>query len=286
MKTHILVDGNNLFYRSYHALRDSNLTTENGKPIFAVHGFLMALFKYAVEYNSLNLIVLFDGYGGNDKRKMIYPQYKENRIEVSEEIRDQKIILQTILKDLNVPFLVGREDEADDMIGTLAVKFSKKNENVLILSSDRDFYQLLSSKVKINNFKEEFSENDFSKKYDLSPVNYIKVASLRGEVSDNIKGVRGIGEKNAIYIAKKIVDISDIDEIKNSSELSARQKDLLLSNQDIIKINLKLCKLNLDARIDIDYNLARINLITGSKEIFFNHNLEKCYLAYQKLLNL
>lgn len=220
MKKIILVDGNNLLFRSYYATSYSGVIMRNSKgfPTNALYGFINMMNKIIEEEKPNYILVAFDK--GKTFRHEKYKDYKAARREMPEELKLQFPKAKEILDTMGIKHFEIDNYEADDIIGTLAKIVDEENEFIAtIISSDKDLLQLISNEVEVKLLKTKgsirFDEETFKEYYGTTPIHMIDLKALMGDASDNISGVKGIGEKTAITLLKKY---GSLDEIYNNLE--------------------------------------------------------------------
>ncbi len=203
----IIIDGNALLHRAWHALPP--LTTKDGTLVNAVYGFLSLLFKVVAERNPAALAVTFDK-AGKTFRHDAYEAYKANRVKQPDELYAQIPMLKTVLAALDVPVYEATGFEADDVIATIATQAAKrKNTAVIVLTGDMDTLQLVTDRVHVLSPKKgisdmtEYGPAEVRARFGLDPDQMTDYKALRGDPSDNIPGVKGIGEKTASELLKK-----------------------------------------------------------------------------------
>ncbi len=201
----ILVDGNNLLFRSYYATAYSGNFMKNSKgfPTNALYGFVNMINKIINDENPEYMLVAFDK--GKTFRHDKYADYKAGRIQMPDELKIQFPIAKEILTNLGIKWFEIENYEADDIIGTLAKMIDETDEyKGLIVSSDKDLLQLISDKVTMKMLKSKdyvmMTEETFFNVYGLTPDKMIDIKALQGDSSDNIPGVKGIGEKTALKL--------------------------------------------------------------------------------------
>lgn len=220
MKKIILVDGNNLLFRSYYATSYSGVIMRNSKgfPTNALYGFINMMNKIIEEEKPNYILVAFDK--GKTFRHEKYKDYKAGRREIPEELKLQFPKAKEILDTMGIKHFEIDNYEADDIIGTLAKIVDEEDEFIAtIISSDKDLLQLISKEVEVKLLKTKgsirFDEETFKEYYGTTPIHMIDLKALMGDASDNISGVKGIGEKTAITLLKKY---GSLDEIYNNLE--------------------------------------------------------------------
>ena len=206
----LLIDGNSILNRAYFAMPMFNDSL--GRNVNAVFGFVNILLKALDDYSPDKLIVAFDLRGKNF-RKDIYPAYKANRTGMPDELAAQMPILHELLALMKVTVAEKGGVEADDIIGTVSSAFDGDS---YIVSGDRDMFQLVSNKVTVLYTKRGVTEvevitpDTLREKYGLTPEQVIEYKSLRGDTSDNIPGVKGVGEKTAMQLLEKYGDLDTL----------------------------------------------------------------------------
>jgi DNA polymerase I len=225
-----LVDGSALIYRSFYAIKD--LRTSEGQPTNAVYGFTSTLLKILRDKKPEYMSVLFD-LKEPTLRHGIFAEYKAQRKPMPDELVGQLPLIKKITALLGIRHLEKEGYEADDLIATLAEKFKREGYKIVIVTMDKDILQVLDENVVILNPDgwRTFSLNDFIKKYELSPQKIPDILGLAGDLSDNIPGVFGIGEKTAIKLLKTYETVENILENLDAIE-SEKMRNRLAENRE------------------------------------------------------
>lgn len=215
MKKIILVDGNNLLFRSYFATSYSGVIMRNSKgfPTNALYGFINMINKIIEEEKPSYMLVAFDK--GKTFRHDKYEEYKAGRKEMPQELKEQFPKAKEILDTMGIRHFEIDNYEADDIIGTVAKMVDEEEEFVAtIISSDKDLLQLISKEVDVKLLKTKgfirFNEEEFINTYGVSPIHMIDLKALMGDASDHIPGVKGIGEKTAIQLLSKYGNLDNL----------------------------------------------------------------------------
>jgi len=264
----IIIDSNSIIHRAFHALPP--LTTKKGELVNAIYGFLLVFFKAIKEFQPDFIAATFD-YPAPTFRHKKFKEYKAKRPPAPEELYQQIPKVKEILKGFNVPIFEKEGFEADDLIGTISEKFPKKQIfpeiETIILSGDLDTFQLVNSQTKIyllrKGVKEAvlYDEKAVEKKYQgLAPEQILDFKALKGDPSDNIPGVPGIGEKTAIELLNQFGTIENLyQEIEEKSEkakkLKSKLKEILLSSKEQAFLSKDLAQIKKD--VSIDFNLKK-----------------------------
>lgn len=218
----VLVDGSSYLYRAFHAFPP--LTNKNGEPTGAMYGVLNMLKSLIAQVEPSHIAVVFDAKG-KTFRDELFEQYKSHRPPMPDDLRAQVQPLHTIIKALGIPLISIEGVEADDVIGTLAVQAAKDGKDVLISTGDKDMAQLVNEHIMlINTMTNTLLDRDgVIEKYGIPPELIIDYLALRGDSSDNIPGVKGVGEKTALALLQGIGSIQTIyQNLDKVAELSFR----------------------------------------------------------------
>ena len=263
----------------------------------AVYGFLAILFKELEELKPQYLAVAFD-LKAPTKRHLLYDKYKANRHGMPDELAQQMPLLKKVLKSMNIEIIEKEGYEADDILGTLS-RFGEKNglESIL-LTGDRDSFQLVNEVVKVRiprtkNGKTEtetYSVEKIQEEYGLTPIDLIEVKGLMGDTSDNIPGVPGIGEKTALSLIQKYKTIDNV--YKNIAEQKGKLKEKLETNKDLAYLSKELGTIDVNAPIEEDLNNLKIKewnkqeVLNIFKELRFNRYIERFNLQDEDIIEI
>ncbi|HPP29411.1 MAG TPA: DNA polymerase I [bacterium] len=274
-----LIDGSALIYRSFYAIRD--LRTSTGKPTNAVYGFISSILKILRDKKPEYLCILYD-LKVPTMRHISFADYKAQRKPMPEELVEQIPAIKEIVGLLGIKQIEKKGYEADDLIATLAEKFSIKGHSVFIITGDKDMMQLLGEKVVIihpDGWK-TFTLEDFQKQYGMDPSVVPDIIGLAGDVSDNIPGVYGIGEKTALKLLQVYGTVENL--YKNIEKVEPeRVRKLLAGNKENAFLSKELAILKRDAEIDIKVEDIRISSPDVEKLLQIFEELEFRKLAAQ-----
>lgn len=218
----VLVDGSSYLYRAFHAFPP--LSNKNGEPTGAMYGVLNMLKSLIAQVEPSHIAVVFDAKG-KTFRDELFEQYKSHRPPMPDDLRAQVQPLHTIIKALGIPLISIEGVEADDVIGTLAVQAAKDGKDVLISTGDKDMAQLVNEHIMLINTMTNtlLDREGVIEKYGIPPELIIDYLALRGDSSDNIPGVKGVGEKTALALLQGIGSIQTIyQNLDKVAELSFR----------------------------------------------------------------
>ena len=268
MKKLVLIDGNSIMNRAFYGIMGSKaLTTKDGKYTNAIYGFLAILFKLLEEEKPDYIGVTFDLKAPTARHKM-YEGYKANRKGMPTELAEQMPIIKDVLRAMNIDIIEKEGYEGDDVIGTLSRYGEQKGLEVVILSGDRDTFQLATDNVRINiprtkggkTETEIFNREKVKEVYGIEPKQLIEVKGLQGDTSDNIPGVPGIGEKTALSLVQKYETIDNLYKKLESGEadVKGKQKEKLEQNKDLAYLSRTLGEIN--TRVPIEDTLEELKL--------------------------
>ena len=253
MKKIILVDGNNLLFRSFYATAYQGVIMKNSKgfPTNALYGFINMINKIIKEENPSYMLVAFDK--GKTFRHDKYESYKAGRAEVPDELKQQFPKAKEVLDAMGIKHYEIDNYEADDIIGTLSKIVDMESEFIAtIVSSDKDLLQLISDEVTVKLLKQSghimMTKDEFKKIYQIDPIKMIDLKALMGDQSDHIPGVRGIGEKTAISLIAKYGSIDEL--YDNIDSISGKTKEKLLLDKENAYMSYDLATIYRDVPID------------------------------------
>jgi 5'-3' exonuclease len=296
----LLVDAMNLFIRSYAAVPSMD---DNGNHIGGMIGFIKSLGLAIRSFKPTRCIVVFDGKGGSQRRRKVFPQYKANRKppvrlnrsydmttdeQEKENMKFQLVSLVEILAELPVTVFALDNVEADDVIAYLSQLVTDVGGESIIYSTDKDFFQLACDNIKIYNpvKKKTFSQDVILEDYGIHPKHFHFFRALNGDKSDNIDGVRGVGEatlkKYIPEIADPTIDV-DLEFVKNKY---ANEKKIpkvisnILENEDLVKRNILLMNLH-EGIMSADARLKVANTFNKNEVSFNKYALTKLLIQYK-----
>lgn len=257
-RTLVVIDGKSVFYRGYYAM--PRLADRNGTPTGGVFGFMTMAFEVINRLNPDYIAVAWDKPKTNiRRRRQLSADYKANRSAAPDDFYRQVPILMDVLKAFNWPLYEFDDYEADDIMGTLAAQASQRGINTVLVSSDLDLLQLIDDHTTVYALKKGLSQLDkfdpaeFQAHYQIRVDQFRDLKSLKGDASDNIAGVAGVGEKTAIKLLQQYGDLdniySHIDDIE-----PARLRDKLISGKDMAYLSRQLVTIWRDAPVQFNTN--------------------------------
>ncbi len=249
----LLIDGHSMAYRAFFALPAENFTTAQGQHTNAIYGFATMLISLLKDEKPTHVAVAFD-VSRKTFRTEIFPDYKANRAKTPDEFRSQMSYLHELVKGFGINQFELEGFEADDIIATITKRAEKEGAEVLICTGDRDSFQLVTDQTTVLYPKRGVSEmarmtpDAVQEKYGMSPDQYPDFAALRGDPSDNLPSIPGVGEKTA---AKWVVEYGSLTELLSQVEkVGGKVGDSLRANVENVKRNRELTQLLHDAPID------------------------------------
>lgn len=281
MKKILLIDGSSLIFRAFYAIK--NLTTKDGVFVNGVYGFLNMYYKALELTNPTHVFVAFDK-GSKTFRHTEYSDYKGTRDKAPNEITYQFGILKDLLSSMNVNYLELDEYEADDILGTIAKMAQKEGFEVDIFTGDRDYLQLVDDNIFVYLTKKGISEiklmdnNAIFEDFGISPKQLIEVKALQGDSSDNIPGVKGVGEKTALKLIQEYGNLENLYE--NLGNLKGKLKENLENEKDKAYLSRYLGEIYLN--VPIDKNIEDFEI----KDVNLNEYIEKLEnLEFKSIIN-
>ena len=287
MKKLVVIDGNSILNRAFYGIMGSKmLQTADGTYTNAVYGFLAIMFKLIEDSKPDYMVVAFD-LKSPTKRHEMYKEYKATRKGMPDELASQMPIIKEVLNAMNITVIEKEGYEADDILGTLSRVGEKNGLDVILLTGDRDSFQLATNKtiIRIPRTKqgktetEDFDKSKIIETYGVEPKKLIEVKGLMGDTSDNIPGVPGVGEKTALNLIKEYSSIDNLYKKLEAGEASVKGKlkENLESNKELALLSRELGRIDINA--PINKNLEDFKVVEWDKkkvlEIFKNLRFHK-----------
>ncbi|HOP62127.1 MAG TPA: DNA polymerase I [Spirochaetota bacterium] len=272
-----IIDGHALCYRAYFAFIRNPLINSNGQNTSAIYGFARMLLKLIKEQSPDYLAVAFDPPVKSFRFK-IYEEYKANRQKMPDDMRSQVEEIKTMVKTLGLPLLEFEEFEADDILGTVAEKYSSDKTDVYLVTGDKDAYQLVHDNVRIYASTKGISEYEIYdregviNKTGLPPEKIIDYMALMGDTSDNVPGIKGIGEKTAL---KLITEYGSLEALfENAGSIKGKTGELIRNGHDMALLSRELVTIRRDVPIEIKIDEMEFNGISQDKASEYFNGLE------------
>ena len=246
----------------------------------AIYGFLNIYWMIEKEFDPDYVAVAFDLRAPTFRHKM-YSEYKATRKGMPDELKEQLPVIKEVLTAMNIPILEKEGYEADDILGTVANKNTKKEIFTYILTGDKDALQLISKTTSVINPTTRFGKTEYTvytpevlmQKQGIEPYQVVHIKSLMGDSSDNIPGVKGIGEKTAYSLIQKYVTLENIYNNIDTIEVTSKIKEKLTNDKEMAFLSQKLAKIDIDVPIDINYDSCKKSDV----------DLKKLYRLFKKL---
>lgn len=255
----ILIDGSSFLYRAYFAVRQ-RFSTKTGIPTGATFVFTRMLQSLLSTYSGAKFIVVFDAPGGAEFRKKMYADYKANRPPMPEELQQQVKWVYSIVNAMGLPLIQMEGVEADDILGSYALSGSLAGKEVVIATGDKDLAQLVNDERHISmvdTMREvTYDEAEVKAKFGVPPEHIIDLLALKGDSSDNIPGMKGVGDKTALALIEGLGGVFEIkerlDEVANLSfRGAAKFKERFLEQWDDIELSYRLATIRCDVKLPL-----------------------------------
>ena len=288
MKRLVLIDGKSVFYRGYYAM--GPLSLSDGTPTGGVYGFAAIAMEIVQKLNPTKVVVAWDSKSSTSRRRAIYPEYKAGRVKPGDDFYTQIPLLEELIHDLGWNFVEIDNYEADDIIGTLSRQADETLDSTgqceyetYIISSDLDMLQIVDENTHMWRILKGFSNieqinvAEVEAKYGIKKSQFLDLKSLKGDSSDNIPGVPGIGEKTA---AKLLNEYGTLDGIyQNLDKITGSTKAKLEAGKESAYMSHQLAQIMFDAPVDLagllDFHFDRDQVLAGLKKLEFNSLIRK-----------
>lgn len=280
MKNFLIIDGNSIMNRAFYGLSVNMTSSYAGIHTNAIYGFLNIYWMILSKVNPDYVAVSFDLSAPTFRHKM-YSEYKGTRKGMPDELREQMPVIKEVLNAMNIPIIELEGYEADDVLGTVAKKNEQNNIFTYILTGDKDSFQLISPFTSIIIPTTRFGKTEYTiytpellmEKNGIEPYQVKDIKSLMGDSSDNIPGVKGIGEKTAYSLIGKYTTLENIYENIDTLDASPKIIEKLKDSKDIAVLSKELATINVDSPIELNYDNCK----------FSDVNLKELYLIFKKL---
>lgn len=282
MKRLVLIDGKSVFYRGYYAM--GALGLPDGTPTGGVYGFAAIAMEIVKKLSPTKVVVAWDSKTSTSKRRALYQDYKAGRIKPGADFYAQIPLLKDLIHDLGWSFVELDNYEADDIIGTLSHEADEAGDwETYIISSDLDMLQIVDNNTHMWRILKGFTNiekidvPELEAKYGIKKSQFLDLKSLKGDSSDNIPGVPGIGEKTAVKLLNKYDTLDGI--YNNIDQISGSTRAKLEAGKSSAYLSKTLAKIMFDAPIDLnaipDFHFDRDQVIAGLKKLAFNSLIRK-----------
>lgn len=277
----IIIDGNALIHRSFHALPPT-MTTKDGRLVNAVYGFTSFILRAFLELRPEFVVLTLDRPAPTFRHEQ-YTEYKATRTKAPDELYEQIPLVKEVAKVLDIPIFELDGYEADDLIGTITQKAAAETDwHSIIITGDMDTLQLINTRTSVYTMSRGlnesvlYSDKEVQERYGLRPDQIIDYKALRGDASDNIPGVKGIGEKGATELLQNFETLDDVYAAAEASneKIKPRLRELLLAEKDQAYLSQNLATINREAPIQIKWEEFRLDSFDENKAITLFQELE------------
>jgi DNA polymerase-1 len=251
-----LIDGSSYIYRAFYAIR--NLSASTGLPTNAVYGFTRMLMKVIRDKKPEYVAVAFDVKGPSFRHE-IYSDYKANRPEMPDDLQPQIPYVKKMVEGFQIPSIEMPGYEADDILGTLARRGVEKGLEVVLVTGDKDFFQLVGPHVTVyDTMKDEvFDEKAVTKRFGVEPARVVEVMAMMGDASDNIPGVPGVGPKTAVKLIQQYHDVEGV--LANAAKIKGKMGQRIIENKELARLSRRL--VTIETGLDIGLELEKFRYI-------------------------
>ncbi len=251
------IDGHALCYRAYYAFIKNPLINSKGQNISAIFGFARMLIKLIQEEKPDYLVVAFDPPGKTFRFEM-FPDYKANRLKMPDDLRPQIDEIKRMVAELGIPVIESPDHEADDVLGSIAKKYSSPSLKVVLVTGDKDAYQLVDDNIIIYSNKkgitehEMYDRNAIAEKLGITPEQVIDYMALVGDTSDNVPGIRGVGEKTAQKLIKEYRTLDNL--YQNIASIKGKLREQLEQGKEsaYLSRDLVTIRTNIDIPVELE----------------------------------
>ena len=280
----VIIDGKSVFYRGFYAMGALSRSSD-GKPTGGVYGFAVIAMELVKEIKPDKVVVAWDKAKTSvSKRKAIYADYKAGRVKPPEAFYEQIPLLVELVHDLGWSFIECDDYEADDIIGTLAKQADEiPGSETIIISSDLDMLQIVDENTRMYRLLKGFSDLEeidvpaLEEKYGIKQAQFLDMKALKGDNSDNIPGVPGIGEKTAVKLLNDYGNLEGI--YQHIEEITGATQKKLLAGKESAEMSYQLAKIMFDAPVKLeevpDLVIDHSKIVVGLKKLEFNSLIRK-----------
>lgn len=286
MKRLVLIDGKSVFYRGYYAM--GALSLPDGTPTGGVYGFAAIAMEIVKKLSPTKVVVAWDSKTSTSKRRALFKDYKAGRIKPGDDFYAQIPLLEELVKNLGWTFIELNDYEADDIIGTLSREADEAGDyETFIISSDLDMLQIVDDNTHMWRILKGFTNieqidiPEIEQKYGIKKSQFLDLKALKGDSSDNIPGVPGIGEKTATKLLNSYGDLDNI--YNNINKISGATRTKLENGKDSAYLSKKLAQIMFNAPLDLnqipDFSFDREKTISALRKLRFSSLIRKYELG-------
>ena len=278
MKRLVIIDGKSVFYRGYYAM--GALSTSDGTPTGGVYGFAAIAMEIVQKLDPTKVVVAWDSRTSTSRRKAVYPEYKAGRVKPGDDFYAQIPLLKELVRALGWGFVECDDCEADDIIGTLALQADEDGDyETFIVSSDLDMLQVVDENTRMYRILQGFSRLEeldvpaVEAKYGIKKAQFLDLKALKGDASDNIPGVPGIGEKTAVKLLGSYGTLDGVYEALDAGKIEGKIAEKLTKGRESAKMSYFLAKIMTDVDVKLndlpDLEIDDERVVTALKKLEF-----------------
>lgn len=278
MKRLVIIDGKSVFYRGYYAM--GALSTSDGTPTGGVYGFAAIAMEIVQKLDPTKVVVAWDSRTSTSRRKAVYPEYKAGRVKPGDDFYAQIPLLKELVRALGWGFVECDDCEADDIIGTLALQADEDGDyETFIVSSDLDMLQVVDENTRMYRILQGFSRLEeldvpaVEAKYGIKKAQFLDLKALKGDASDNIPGVPGIGEKTAVKLLGSYGTLDGVYEALDAGKIEGKIAEKLTKGRESAKMSYFLAKIMNDVDVKLndlpDLEIDDERVVTALKKLEF-----------------
>lgn len=289
MKRLVIIDGKSVFYRGYYAM--GALSTSDGTPTGGIYGFAAIAMEIVRQLDPTKVVVAWDSKSSTSKRREIFPEYKAGRVKPGPDFYAQIPYLRDLILALGWSFVECEDYEADDIIGTLALQADEAGDwETIIVSSDLDMLQIVDENTRMYRILKGFTNLEeldvpgVEEKYGIKKTQFLDLKALKGDTSDNIPGVPGVGEKTAVKLLKDFGTLEGVYE--HLDEVQGATQNKLAAGKESAFMSYELAKIMTDAPVKLedlpDLTIDRVRILDALNKLEFRSIARKFFSQSKK----
>ncbi len=289
MKRLVIIDGKSVFYRGYYAM--GALSTSDGTPTGGIYGFAAIAMEIVRQLEPTKVVVAWDSKSSTSKRREIFPEYKAGRVKPGPDFYAQIPYLRDLILALGWSFVECDDYEADDIIGTLALQADEAGDwDTIIVSSDLDMLQIVDENTRMYRILKGFTNLEeldvpgVEEKYGIKKAQFLDLKALKGDTSDNIPGVPGVGEKTAVKLLKDFGTLEGV--YGHLDEVQGATQNKLAAGKDSAFMSYELAKIMTDAPVKLedlpDLKIDRVRILDALNKLEFRSIARKFFSQSKK----
>lgn len=259
MDRNLLIDGNHAMHRAFYSVPDSMTAPDKTIPTNAVHGFFQILIKAVDVFEPTNVIVCWDK-GKNQERLALIPSYKDGRAKMNDNLKVQFTIVRDLLDVLMVPQYRVHNCEADDLIGSIANQTEDLGYQNYIFSGDHDMFQLITEQTNVATPKRGgeilvYNPTKIFEEYGIYPHQYVDYIGIKGDSSDVIKGIEGLGPKNASKLIQEYGTLEEVINAAKTGTMAGKIAEKIIAGEESALVSKKVATIDCNLQVDLDLKI-------------------------------